>query len=72
MKSLDLLGMNSGSAVPSMTTNILNNLSIDLPKKEELELFEKYVTPIFDYMQICKIEINLLTQLKYILLSKLS
>lgn len=72
MKSLDLIGMNSGSAVPSMTTSILNNLPIDIPKKEKLELFEKHVEPIFNYIKICKREINLLTELKYILLGKLS
>lgn len=72
MKSLDLIGMNSGSAVPSMTTNILNNLPIEVPEKDKLELFEKHVEPIFNYIHICKREINLLEELKWILLGKLS
>jgi len=53
--NLDLSSMNVGSAVPSMTTEILNSLPILKPPCELLEEYEvKVAAPLF-----CKIEMNI-------------
>ena len=43
MKSQDLANMNVGSAVPSMTTEVLNNIPIDIPPQEVFDRFENAV-----------------------------
>ena len=47
LKELDLASMNVGSAVPSLTTEVLNKLPIVIPAKDVLERFEKLVTSFF-------------------------
>jgi len=47
VRNLDLVGMNVGSAVPSMTTAILNALEIVLPSDDNLTKFEEIVSPMF-------------------------
>src|SRR3546814_15100319 len=44
LKGQDLVSMNVGSAVPSMTTEILNNMPLDLPPNEVFQRFEYTVT----------------------------
>ena len=51
VRELDLAGMNVGSAVPSMTTAVLNELEILLPPEEALARFEECVNPMFLQMQ---------------------
>ena len=51
VKSKDLTSMNAGSAVPSMTTDILNAMEIDIPPAEILEKFEAIVAPMYQMMQ---------------------
>ncbi len=48
LKSFDLASMNVGSAVPSMTTKVLNDLSIILPSDNIIKRFDEAVNPIFD------------------------
>ncbi len=50
MRDLDLAAMNVGSAVPSMTTAVLNALEIILPSDDKLARFEKSVSPMFLHM----------------------
>ena len=50
-RNLDLAGMNVGSAVPSMTTAVLNVLEIVLPSNDKLAKFEEIVSPMFLQMQ---------------------
>jgi type I restriction enzyme S subunit len=47
INSLDLAGMNVGSAVPSMTTAVLNELEITIPPEKILAEFEQCVKPLF-------------------------
>lgn len=54
VKSKDLASMNAGSAVPSMTTNILNAIQLYIPDNETLSTFEEIVSPM--YVQIHKNE----------------
>ena len=51
VKSKDLASMNAGSAVPSMTTDILNAMEIVVPPAEILEKFEAIVAPMYQMMQ---------------------
>ncbi|WP_413527619.1 restriction endonuclease subunit S [Marinilactibacillus psychrotolerans] len=53
VKSLDLVNMNVGSAVPSMTTAVLNSLEMPLPTSEQLVEFEEKVRALF-----MKIDLN--------------
>ncbi|GHU56914.1 hypothetical protein AGMMS49975_21220 [Clostridia bacterium] len=51
VRDLDLAGMNVGSAVPSMTTAVLNELEILLPQEDILSQFEESVSPMFLQIQ---------------------
>ncbi len=63
LKEQDLTCMNSGSAVPSMTTDILNDIMIPFPGNGKLEIFNKQVQPLFDYV---KTSLNMIRQLTVI------
>ena len=51
VKSKDLASLNAGSAVPSMTTNILNAMQLRIPDDETLNRFEEVVSPMYQTMQ---------------------
>ena len=72
LKSIDFYSLNVGSAVPSMTTNLLNGLKILKPENYVLENFEKALIPIFKHKSILKDENETLERLKEVLLSKIA
>jgi len=72
LKSIDFYSLNVGSAVPSMTTNLLNGLKILKPKNYVLENFEKALIPIFKHKSILKDENEILEKFKEVLLSKIA
>lgn len=51
VKSKDLASLNAGSAVPSMTTDILNAMELSIPDAETLKRFESIVDPMYRAMQ---------------------
>ena len=51
VKSKDLASLNAGSAVPSMTTDILNAMELRIPNSETLKRFESIVGPMYRAMQ---------------------
>ncbi len=51
VKNKDLALLNAGSAVPSMTTNILNAMQLPIPDDETLSRFEDIVSPMYEIMQ---------------------
>lgn len=51
LKGKDLASMNAGSAVPSMTTDILNAMELTIPSDAALERFETYVQPLYKIIQ---------------------
>jgi len=51
VKGKDLASLNAGSAVPSMTTNILNAMSLYVPDDKTLSIFEETVTPMYSQMR---------------------
>jgi len=71
MRSLDLAGMNVGSAVPSMTTTVLNALEIVLPSDDNLASFDEIVSPMFLQMQANSIESSRLAAIRDALLPRL-
>lgn len=71
LKSLNLQLMNCGSAVPSMTTKILNSIKLIIPPLDIILKFENIVSPIYKtYFHNCD-ENKKLTELRDTLLPKL-
>src|SRR5690606_25818556 len=51
LKTLKLASMNVGTAVPSLTTEILNNILIPIPSFEVLSSFEALSSSLFNKIQ---------------------
>lgn len=71
LNGIDLKSMNVGSAVPSMTTNILNNMKIIKPPSRILEEFNSLISPIFQMIKHNKEENDTLVEIRDELLPKL-
>lgn len=71
VKAKDLAAMNAGSAVPSMTTDILNAMEIAIPPATVLEEFESLVAPMYRAMQGNDAQSKKLADLRNALLPKL-
>ena len=68
---LDLISMNVGSAVPSMTTQVLNRIPLCIPTQDIFDNFECVVSPIYQKATHNKNQIRTLTKLRDTLLPKL-
>lgn len=68
---MDLASMNAGSAVPSMTTDILNSLKTIIPTENWLKRFEDVVNSFYIKMSENKVESERLSQIQGALLPKL-
>ncbi|MCH5257943.1 MAG: restriction endonuclease subunit S [Lachnospiraceae bacterium] len=71
VKEKDLASMNAGSAVPSMTTDILNAMELSIPSASALEEFETVVAPMYRTMLENDNQSVKLTELRDALLPKL-
>lgn len=71
VKSKDLASMNAGSAVPSMTTDILNAMEVVIPSAGALKEFEEIVSPMYKEMQENDKQSTTLGKLRDTLLPKL-
>ncbi|MBD5456235.1 MAG: restriction endonuclease subunit S [Lachnospiraceae bacterium] len=71
VKAKDLASMNAGSAVPSMTTDILNAMEVTIPSASVLEEFERTVAPMYSAIQENKKQSKKLAELRDTLLPKL-
>lgn len=71
VKSKDLASLNAGSAVPSMTTAILDAMPLLIPDDTTLERFEKTVAPIYETIQHNTRETTNLATLRDTLLPRL-
>ena len=71
IKSKDLASMNAGSAVPSMTTDILNAIEVAIPSAQTLEAFENIVAPMYKAIQENNEQSKRLAVLRDTLLPKL-
>jgi len=71
VRSKDLASMNAGSAVPSMTTEILNALPVAIPPDSELARYEEVIGAQFRQMQANKAESENLAAIRHSLLPRL-
>ncbi len=71
VKAKDLASMNAGSAVPSMTTDILNAMEVVIPSASALEEFESLVAPMYEAMEANDVQSKALPQMRDTLLPKL-
>ena len=71
VRSKDLALMNAGSAVPSMTTEILNSLPVVVPPDSELARYEEVVGAQFRQIQVNQAEIDKLAAIRDTLLPRL-
>ena len=71
VKAKDLVSMNAGSAVPSMTTDILNAMEVVIPSASALEEFESLVAPMYEAMEANDVQSKALSQMRDTLLPKL-
>lgn len=71
LKSKDLASLNAGSAVPSMTTDILNAMELPIPDSDTFYKFENIVAPLYHAMQQNTQESSKLAELRDSLLPRL-
>ena len=71
VKSQDLSSLNAGSAVPSMTTDILNAMELLIPDFDTLSKFEDIVAPMYQTVQENKRESDKLAEIRDTLLPRL-
>ena len=71
LSDINLAAMNSGSAVPSMTTDILNAIKVVIPSDEILMEFEREASFFWDIIEMNNLEKQKLSQLRDSLLPKL-
>ena len=63
--------MDTGSAVPSMTTNILNQIELIIPTQEVLKCFDEALSKIYNIVYIKTKDTSKLTELQSFLLAKI-
>lgn len=71
LKGLDFESMNCGSAIPSMSTSILNPLKVILPSDSALAKFEETINPLFIKVKDLQKESARIAKLRDTLLPKL-
>lgn len=71
VKEKDLVAMNTGSAVPSMTSDVLNAMELLIPSHKSLEEFESKVSPLYETMKKNEVESKKLSELRDSLLPRL-
>ena len=72
IRTKDFLNLDTGSAVPSMTTDYLNNIEILNPDNTTLEKFESKVSRLYISKQNNYQEISKLQELKQLVISRIS
>lgn len=71
LKSVDLKGLNTDSAVPGLNRNIAHGISIKIAPIEKIKQFEEQVTPFFNKINQNKTQIRTLETLRDTLLPRL-
>ncbi|WP_374504943.1 restriction endonuclease subunit S [Flavobacterium sp.] len=72
LTAIDFNSLNVGSAVPSMTTNYLNNMKIIKPSEKILIKFDKLIRRIFSQIDFKRNQNQKLEELKDLLLAKMT
>ena len=70
--AMDFYSLNVGSAVPSMTTNYLNNMRIIKPLASVLKGFDELIRELFNQIDFRKNQNQKLEELKELLLAKMT
>ena len=71
LRTLDMYSLDIGSAVPSMTTNILNSLEMLLPTQNSLDKFQQTVYVYFQQISLLRNQKDKLAEARDRLLNKL-
>ena len=71
LKNKNLAALNAGSAVPSMTTNILNAMELPIPDDSTFLIFDNLVTPLYTKIQANEKQSLHLAQIRDTILPKL-
>lgn len=71
VSSKDLASMNAGTAVPSMTTDILNNLQVIIAPNEVYQEYDNLVSPMFFMSKHISEQSRTLTAIRDALIPKL-
>ena len=71
LKGKDLASMNAGSAVPSMTTKIIDAIPLQIPDDQTLSNFESLVSPYYETIAFNNQESKTLSDMRDSLLSRL-
>ena len=71
LKSINLSSMNVGSAVPSLTTQVLNQIPIVIPKDSVVIEFDKITSSLYEKMELNSNQIKTLKKTRDTLLPKL-
>lgn len=72
VKGKDLAGMDTGSAVPSMSSEIIHSMELAIPDDNTLICFDNSVQPLYNAIKLNTQEIHKLEAMQEILLSTLS
>lgn len=72
VKSKDLAGMDTGSAVPSMSSEIIHSMQLQIPDDDTLIAFDNRLKPLYEQMKKNKQEVVALKGLQEILLTTIS
>ena len=72
IREKDLAGMDTGSAVPSMSAEIIHSMQLLIPDNNTLDRFERLLKPIFLYVETNTYEIEYLKALSQNMLTILS
>jgi type I restriction enzyme S subunit len=71
LKSLDLKGLNGGSAVPTLNRNHVHSLKAIIPQHDYVLEFEKEIVPLFQLLKKNEQQNNTLSKIRDTLLPKL-
>lgn len=71
LSGIDMESFNSGAALPSMTTNILNHFKVIVPAEELLELFDEKISKLFALKKELQRQSDLVTRQRDLLLPRL-
>ena len=71
LRKYDFLSMDTGSAVPSMTTNILNQIELIIPPKRILQYFDDKLCKIYNHFLMKELENKKIIELQSLFLAKI-
>ena len=72
IKSKDLAGMDTGSAVPSMSSEIIHSMQLNIPDDETLIAFDNMLNPMYEQIKMNNQEHTKLKNLQEVILATIS